>query len=57
MDPLSITAIITSIGALLILIARSIKKSSCLCCNFQTRTPPETPVEIPTINIIREYNV
>ena len=53
MDPVSITAIITSIGTLLIIFFRAIKKSSCLCCNFQTRTPTDTP----TINIIREYNV
>ena len=44
-NTIGLIAIITSIGSLLVIFLKTIKKSSCFGCNAETRTPP------PSINI------
>lgn len=50
METVSVIAIITSISSLLIIFAKTIKKSSCCGGNCETRTPQ------PSINIIEEQH-
>lgn len=48
METVSVIAIITSISSLLVMFAKTIKKSSCCGGNCETRTPQ------PSVNIIEE---
>ena len=60
-EVLVITAIITSIGSLVIIFGKSIKESSCFCCKIITRTPPPSvnqyippnPTPQPTPQILK----
>ncbi len=46
-EVLAITAIITSIGSLVIIFGKNIKESSCFCCKIISRTPPPSIQYIP----------
>jgi hypothetical protein len=47
MDPLSIVAIITSLGSIVIILGKTIKESTCGCCRFVSRTPQPSIQYIP----------
>lgn len=49
MEALAVTAIITSIGTLIIICGKTIKKSTCCGSNCETRTPPPSVVIEPPI--------
>jgi hypothetical protein len=70
METLAIISIISSIGTLLVVFSKTIKKSTCCSClNCETRTPPPsiyipppppTPQPSPQVvrnNILREVEV
>jgi hypothetical protein len=48
METIAIISIIASVGTLLSVFSKTIKKSSCCSClNFETRTPPASVQYIP----------
>jgi hypothetical protein len=62
METLAIISIVASLGTLLTVFSKTIKKSSCCAClNFETRTPPPSiyipppppPTPEPSHHIIR----
>ncbi len=59
-EVLAITAIITSIGSLVVIFGKNIKESSCFCCKIISRSPPPsvqyippTPTPQPTPQILK----
>lgn len=51
MDTLAVIAIITSLGSLVVIFGKTIKKSSCCGSNCETRTPqPSIIMEQPKIS-------
>ena len=53
METIAIISIITSIGTLITIFGKTIKKSSCLGCLCESRTPPPSVVIEPPITPIQ----